>query len=557
MLKQFKDSDTFRIVEVAFIITFAALSMIAVIANPNQSDRMVSEGQSSLEVITQANAMPNQGWAPLTTYFSAFGSRSQTGNIILYEWDLDGNGLYDTDATNDNGYTSYTYAKPGEYKVSLRVTDDQGRSSTDSLMITVRHPASSPVDYWTVFDDSQIQRVDIQITQTNWDVMWVDPISKITVKADAIVFGEKLNDIGFRMRGQFSLRESKEKKPWKIDTDFYIEGQEYHNLKQLMFINNIGDPTMIQEKLTYDMLAFAGVPASHVSFVELWIDITDDGKDPIFWGVYTMVERVDKKFLASRFGNDYRHGNLYKASHAQRGPMDLIFYGDKIEDYPTQNGQYAYGKMTNIEENDYTDIINLARIVDYAQYETPEDFVQTLEKVFEVDTFLRYVAVMTTVSSWDYYAYTGNNFFLYNNPETGKFDWIPWDQTWGGDVQQPIFGRSEFGLVERPPLYDSVFEVESYRWKYAAYLDLLSRYWFNYNNIYAQSEQFHTLISPYVIQGTGDKMYFGSSALFQYEHFENGWKGLAEYAKDRNSFILQELTKILQSPTTIMEDGYE
>ena len=99
--------------------------------------------------------------------------------------------------------------------------------------------------------------------------------------------------------------------------------------------------------------------------------------------------------------------------------------------------------------------------------------------------------------------------------------------------------------------------MENYRWKYAAYLDLLSRYWFNYNNIYAQSEQFHTLISPYVIQGTGDKMYFGSSALFQYEHFENGWKGLAEYAKDRNSFILQELTKILQSPTTIMEDGYE
>ena len=55
------------------------------------------------------------------------------------------------------------------------------------------------------------------------------------------------------------------------------------------------------------------------------------------------------------------NGNLYKASHAQRGPMDLVYYGADITDYPTQNGQYAYGKMTNEEEADYSDVIQLAR----------------------------------------------------------------------------------------------------------------------------------------------------------------------------------------------------
>jgi spore coat protein H len=548
VLKRFKESDLFHTFEVAGIFLFALISLLLIFSNPSQATNQSNVSSSTNNIVAQANAMPNQGWAPMTVYFSAFGSESITGEIISYEWDLDGNGLYDTNATNNNGYTNYTYAKPGEYLVTLRVTDSQGNSTTDSVSIKVRHPASSPVDYWTVFDDSKVKRVDIQISQANWDLMWVDPPSKTTVQADAIIFGEPLKDIGFRMRGQFSLRESNEKKPWKIDTDFYVDGQEYHNLKQLMFINSIGDPTLIQEKLTYDMLAFAGVPASHVCYVEFWIDITDDTQPPIFWGVYTMIERVDRKFLASRFGNDYKYGNLYKASHAQRGPMDLIYYGPHIEQYPTQGGQYAYGKMTNIEENDYSDIINLAWVIDGANYDTPNDFAQALEQVFNVDVFLRYMAAMVTVASWDYYPYTGNNFYLYDNPETGKFEWIPWDQTWGDYAEQPLFKLDGPGLLARAPLYDRVFEVEAYQKKYAAYLDLLTRYWFNYDNVHNQALKFHNLIDPYINQSTGDKMYFGPTALFQIKDFNESWSRLPEFAKERSNFILETLSNY-QTPT--------
>jgi len=546
-LNRFKQSDAFWHLETSLIALAVVFATLALFSNPARSGVVPEETRASAGVTAQANAMPHQGWAPMTVYFSAFGSGSASGEIVRYEWDLDGNGLYDTDASSDGGYASYTYAKPGDYVVTLRVMDQTGARATDSLTVSVRHPGSSPVDYWTIFDDSRVQRVDIELTQAAWDALWVDPESKQTVRADAVVFGERLNDVGFRMRGQFSLRESGDKKPWKIDTDFYVEGQEYRNLKQLMFINNIGDPTLVSEKVAYDLLAFAGVPASHVSFVELWIDITDDGADPVFWGVYSMVERVDRKFLASRFGNDSDQGNLYKASHAQRGPMDLIYYGDSIEDYPTQGGQYAYGKATNEEENDYSDVINLARVIDGTSYSTGEEFAMALEEIFEVDTFLRYVAVMNALSTWDYYPYTGNNFFLYNNPTTGKFDWIPWDLTLGGDARAPLFDLTDFGLLERAPLYEKVFEVERYRWKYAAYLDLLVRNRFNYDSIYASTRGLHDLIAPYVTQSTGDKMYFGNSAMFSYESFATGWEGLATFAGERSRFILQQLAAMNQS----------
>ena len=126
-----------------------------------------------------------------------------------------------------------------------------------------------------------------------------------------------------------------------------------------------------------------------------------------------------------------------------------MYYGDQIEDYPTQNGQYAYGKTTNEEEDDYSDIVNLCYVVDGVEYETGDDLILALEKVLNVDTFLRYMAVVITLANWDIYPYTGNNYQLFNNPSTGRFEWIPWDLTWGGDPRQPLFELSGPRLLDR------------------------------------------------------------------------------------------------------------
>jgi spore coat protein H len=541
MISRLGEIEFYRLVEGGSILAFVAAVAVILLVNPSSGASAPDQLALSPTLEVYASAMPNQGWAPMTAHFSAFGSGSRSGSIVRYEWDLDGNGLYETDATQQAGYVSYHYAKPGQYTVSLRVTDDQGYSASDSLMVTVRHPASSSVDYGTVFDDSRVRRVDVALNTEDWATMWSDPPAKHQVQADAVVFGERLDDVGFRMRGQFSLRESGQKKPWKIDTDAYVEGQEFHNLRQLMFTNNIGDPSMLQEKLAYDLMQFAGVPASHVCFVELWIDFTDDDQPPIFWGVYTMIERVDRKFLANRFGQDSKDGNLYKANHALRGPMDLIYYGDRIEDYPTQNGLYAYGKATNEEEADYGDILDLIYLIDGVQYDTPDAFAEALEQAFDVDSFLRYWAVVVALANWDSYPYTGNNYYLFNNRQTAKFVWIPWDLTWGGDPRHPLFELEGPGLVSRAPLYDQVLQVERYRKRYAAYLDLLARHWFTYENVSALAAQYHNLIAPYVTQGTGDLMYYGDTAMFPIEAFDESWKRLGDFVRERSAFIQESL----------------
>jgi len=548
VLKQFKESDLFHTIEAASIFIFALVSLLLIFTNPSQAiDYQTSVSPPAENIVAQANAMPNQGWAPMTVYFSAFGSESTGSEIISYEWDLDGNGLFDTEATNNDGYTNYTYAKPGKYLVTLRVTDSQGNSTTDSVLINVRHPASSSVDYQTVFDDNQVQRVDISISQANWDYMWTDIEAKIEVPADAVIFGEELKNIGFRMRGQWSLRGSKDKKPWKIHTDAYVEGQEFNNLKQLIFTNSLEDPTMLQEKLAYDLMHFAGVPASHVCFVEIWIDFTDDESPPIFWGVYIMIERVDNKFVSNRFGQENKGGNLYKASLAQRGPMDLVYYGDNIEAYPSQNNLYNIGKVNFEEEADYSDILHFIKVIDGVTYNSPDEFADALEKEFDVDGFLRYMAAAIALSGWDIYPFAGNNYYLYLNQSTQKFEWIPWDLSWGGNPQLAIFGREGIGFLPKAPLYDRVFEVDRYRKKYAAYIDLINRYWLTYENVLYLSQKYHNLIAPYVTQETGDKMYFGENAIFTHDQFENSWMQFANFAYQRNKYLTQILPQYSKS----------
>ena len=543
-----RHSDIYRMIERGSIYLFLAVALVLSILIKPTSSGAVIPSPDSTEISAYAHAMPNQGWAPLTVYYSAFGSTSTAGQIVKYEWDLDANGAYDYTVTSQGGYAQYSYSKPGIYQVGLRVTDSVGNTATDSVQIEVRHPTDSSVDYWTVFDDSSIRKVTFEVKQADWDRMWADPEAKLTIPIDAVIFGQRLSQVGLRMRGQFSLRESGQKKPWKIDTDYYVDGQEYKNLKQLLFMNSIGDSTLMQEKLTYEMMQFAGLPASFTSYVEIWVDITDDTDSPEFWGVYTMIERVDRKFLANRFGQDAADGNLYKASHAQRGPMDLVYYGDAIEQFPQQNGQYAYGKMTNEEEADYSDIVALTKVIDGVAYETPEKFAAALEEVFNVDGFLRYMAVVDMTMNWDIYPYTGNNYYLYDDPETGIFEWIPWDLTWGDNPEHSVFESTEPGLADRTPLHTRVFQVPEYRLRYAAYIDLLLRNFFNPEVISEKSRAYEAMIAPLLTQGEGDKMFTGEGAWFELGAYQGISQELVNRVQQRMLFLQSAIKNYLTVP---------
>lgn len=85
-------------------------------------------GNPTVNVTPQAN--PTSGPVPLAVVFDA----TVVGNITLYEWDFDGDGIYDSSGATP--HTSYTYATVGTFNATCRVTDSSGVSVIGTVVIS-------------------------------------------------------------------------------------------------------------------------------------------------------------------------------------------------------------------------------------------------------------------------------------------------------------------------------------------------------------------------------------------------------------------------------------
>ena len=72
-----------------------------------------------------------------TVQFS--GAGTDNGSIVKYEWDFDGDGIFEWSST-ENGLNTFIFNNAGTYTATLRVTDNEGNIATDSLTVTVKSP---------------------------------------------------------------------------------------------------------------------------------------------------------------------------------------------------------------------------------------------------------------------------------------------------------------------------------------------------------------------------------------------------------------------------------
>ena len=227
---------------------------------------------------------------------------------------------------------------------------------------------------------------------------------------------DTLHTVGLRLKGNTSR--AAKKKGFRIDFDQFSQ-QTFQGLKKFNINGNHNDPSMSREYLAAHAMNQAYNPSIRGNLVRLYIN----GE---YWGVRNNSEFIDKTFVQSRFGDNT--GNLYKCSW----PCDLTWKGANQQTYKDMmnGGERAYDLKTNETADDYSDLVNLINAIN----NSPTDsFIPRIERMFDVQAYLKTLAMEVLVGHWDNYFANKNNYWLYHNMKTGKFVYLPYDMdnTWG------------------------------------------------------------------------------------------------------------------------------
>jgi len=342
-----------------------------------------------------------------------------------------------------------------------------------------------------VFTDSIIPRIDILIDPDSLDALFNDVTSYHEYPATFIFragnTADTVGEIGFRLRGNTSRFSPK--KSFKVSFNTFVPGRRFYGLEKMNINGEHNDPSVIRSKLCWDILRQMGVPGSRANHVELYVN-------GAYYGLYINVEHIDEEFAFSRFGN--RDGNLYKCLW----PADLVYFSSNPEDYKFESeGRRAYDLCTNEDVDNYDDLFHFIEILN----KTPDgDLPCEIEKIFNVDDFLKVLAFDAACGNWDDYSYLKNNYYLYHNTATGKFEYIPYDldNTFGIDWFGIDWATRDIYNWKNPdelrPLHSRILAIQKYRDQYSRYLDELAGRIMDTTEFFPRIDSIHAMITPSV-----------------------------------------------------------
>ncbi len=256
-------------------------------------------------------------------------------------------------------------------------------------------------DFW---DSLQVKFMDSRYSDESWEY----------IPAQVMIDGQLLDSVGIRFKGNssFNLANDK-KKPFKIDFNEFIKKQNYQGYKKINLHNGFGDPTMQREHIAYRLLREMGVMASRTSYTELYINNE-------YWGLYLIVEQIDKSFLRDHFSSD--KGLLLKNMKAFNMSEEIV--------NSAELHQYLDPK-TKIRKGHMESVYHFLQFLNTADNTTFRD---SINQLLDVPTFLKTVATRFAIKDLDSYYSQGHNYYLYYNPDDNKISMIPWDLNLGFDA---------------------------------------------------------------------------------------------------------------------------
>lgn len=300
---------------------------------------------------------------------------------------------------------------------------------------------------------TQLPVYSLYLDQAKVNYLNDNPWDKTPQDGGITIAGQSYPSVGLRYRGDSALWLWK--KNWKVEFpngSGYVDPEWGYERDELNLNAECVDPTMMREKLSYDLMEDMGLLAPRARFIHLRLN-------NVYQGLYVDVEDPDKRFLAGRGVEN--GGAIYKPEWCI---MDVQGDGSP--------GAYVgpFDKKTR-EAEPYDDLAQL--IWDLNNVWPPGNCTAEFKAAFDEERFLQYMVANSLVSDGDQ---LGKNYILYHEDVVAN-QWIviPWDYdlSWGHHY------TSEYGLFCEPMFYDTPLDMGGYASPYAGWRgvnNLLDRY---------------------------------------------------------------------------------
>lgn len=280
--------------------------------------------------------------------------------------------------------------------------------------------------------DYGIPSYDVIMDEEDYSVFDANEYSNLTVNAALNIDGK---EYAVQMRHQGNTTRGLFKKNYYIEFD---ETDPTFQCKSVILSGQQSDPSMLRSILSYYMFSEAGFETPAICPVALKINGVSSG-------LYYLIEPINEDFFLKR---GYTSGELYKAINSL-GDFSLTSNED-IRD--------AYEKRSPEDDNYYT-LEQMILLLDKA---SEENYKEEIEKHFDVDKYLKYMAVSALICNFDGIVH---NYYLNRKQSSAQFNILPWDMdlTFYYESYLCAFPATE-GLIGR------LLQQSEYRDKYIGYM---------------------------------------------------------------------------------------
>jgi len=318
-------------------------------------------------------------------------------------------------------------------------------------------------------------------------------------EADLEFEGKQFVSTSIRHKGNGTYLDANgtNKRPFKIDLNDGYPGRKLAGVVKINLHNNITDPSYMNEVIAHQLFRDAGVPAPRTTYTRVYVSVPDL-YDRESFGLYSIVENVDKRFIDDRFGN--RKGAILK-------PVTPFLFKDLGDQWSAYN--QIYDPKTELKEKEKWRLIDLCRLVTHA---SDYEFSSRIGDFIDMDEFARYLAVTVLICDIDGILGSGQNFYLYLNPKNDKFVFIPWDQDHSfGHFKRRSQEQRENLSLEKPweknnEFLERMFRVDEFKQDYLAYMKEFNNSLFQPDRINAQVDVLASVIRPAVQDDSPEKL---------------------------------------------------